>query len=97
MKFTAVLPSIGLAILGSFLFLSGVGGLWIDYAPSVDAETIAVARDRAYAFLFTGVVVLLSSAVACGLAARIAPKAAAISAVILAGSSLYPLAFWLFA
>lgn len=97
MKLTTGLLSVGLATLGSFLFLSGVGGLWIDYAPSVEAEAIAAARDHSYILLFVGVFVMLVAAAVGGVAARTSTKLAVTSAVVLAGASLFPLAFWLFA
>lgn len=95
MKFTGGSVSVGLAVLGSYLFLSGIGGLWVDLVPS-DPEAIAAARDRGYTFLFTGVIVMLVAATVGGLSARTSPKLALISSTILAGASLFPLIFWLF-
>jgi hypothetical protein len=96
MKLTSGILSIGLSVLGSFLFLSGVGGLWMDFAPSVGVDAIAAARDRSYAFLLVGVFVMLVAAAIGGFTARTYPKLAVTSAVILAGASLFPLALWLF-
>jgi hypothetical protein len=95
MKFNVGMLSIFVAALGSFLYLSGVGGLWIDYAPSVGTQAIAAAHGRAYVQLFCGVVTMLIAAVMAGVAVRASPKLAATSAAILAGASLFPLGFWL--
>lgn len=95
MKLTDGSVSVGLAVLGSYLFLSGIGGLWVDLVLS-DPAAIAAARDRGYTFLFAGVIVMLVAATVGGLSARTSPKLAAISIAILAGASLFPLVFWLF-
>ena len=95
MKLTGGSASVGLAVLGSYLFLSGIGGLWADLAPS-DPAAVAAVRDRGYNFLFTGVIVMLVAATVGGLSARTSPKLMAISSAILAGASLFPLVFWLF-
>jgi len=97
MKITVGALSVGVAAIGAFLFLSGVGGLLVDYVPSVAADVIAAAHDRAYVRLFGGVVVMLVASVLCGVATRTSPKLAATSAVVLALASVFPLAFWLFA
>ena len=95
MKFTGGLVSVGLAILGSYLFLSGLGSLWVDFAPSVDPSAIAAARDRGYTLLFAGVIVMLVAATIGGLTARTSPKLSITSSVVLAAASLFPLALWL--
>ena len=95
MKFNVGMLSFLIAALGSFLFLSGVSGLWLDYAPSIGAQAIAAARDHAYVQLFCGVLVMLTAAVLVGAVVRTSPKLAATSAVVLAGASLFPLALWL--
>ncbi len=95
MKLTGGLFSLGLAVLGSYLFLSGLGGLWVDLVPT-DPAAIAAARDRGYTLLFAGVIVMLVAATVGGLSARTSPKLVVTSSVILAGASLFPLAFWLF-
>ena len=95
MKVTSGIISIVLATLGSYCFLSGIGGLWIDLIPS-DPTAIALARDRGYTYLFTGVIIMLLAAAIGGLSARTSPKLAITSGIVLAVTSLFPFAFWLF-
>ena len=97
MKFNAGGSSIAFAALGSFLYLSGLGGLWIDYAPSVGQAVISAARDRAYVQLFSGVLAMIIGSAFAGSAIRSTPRLAAVTSLILAGTTLFPLAFWLFA
>ena len=97
MKITVGALSVGVAAIGAFLFLSGVGGLLVDYVPTVAADVVAGARERSFQRLFGGVFVMLVASALCGLATRTSPKLAATSAVVLSLASLFPLAFWLFA
>ena len=87
--------SLGTALLGSFLFLSGVGGLLVDYVPTVAPEAVATARDRAYVSLFAGVLVMVVSAGFAGHALRASPRLFTASAIVLAGASIFPLGLWL--
>ncbi|MBL8300182.1 MAG: hypothetical protein JNN30_17730 [Rhodanobacteraceae bacterium] len=96
MKIPVGLVSLGTALLGSFLFLSGVGGLLMDYVPTVAPEAVAAARDRAYVHLFSGVLVMIVSAGLTGRAAHRASKLSVSSAFVLGASSLFPLCLWLF-
>ena len=97
MKFNAGVISIAFAAFGSFLYLSGLGGLWMDYAPSVGQAAISAARDRAYVQLFSGVFAMIIGSAFAGSAIRSSPRLAAVTFLILAGTTLFPLAFSLFA
>jgi hypothetical protein len=85
------------SILGAFLFLSGFGGLLLDYAPTVSSEAIAAARDRAQMSQLSGVVVMLLASGLAGHSARATPRLALSAGAVLSAACLFPLCFWLLA
>ena len=97
MKIPVGLIALGTALLGSFLFLSGFGGLLVDYAPTVAAEAIAAARDRAQVGYLSGVLVMVLSAGLAGHAAHTSRRLALSAGAVLTVATVFPLCFWLLA
>lgn len=93
MKIPVGLFALGTSLLGSFLFLSGFGGLLVDYVPTISPQVIADARDRALVGQLSGVLVMVLSAGLAGYAARTSPKLSLSAAVVLAISAALPLFF----
>ena len=94
-SFRIGLMSLAAAIFGSFLFLSGVGGLLIDYLPTAPADAVAAAHERAYYSLFAGVLFMLISAALAGYAFRAARKVASVALFIVGVAAAFPLYLWL--